>query len=414
MLRPMPDRSSSRALARNLPLYAAFVVLSRACFWAPIFFLYLNERFPLDRILALHAFYYAAAVILEVPSGYLSDRVSRKWTLGFAASASVVANALFLVGDARFEVFVVAHLFQAIFYSFMSGTDASFHYDTLHALDRQDEFAERESVMGRNGYTAAALSALAGGAAGMGELGYAYALSLLSAVVLLGIVWALREPPRQDDGFASSSFVFQLRECAGRMRSPLLAWIFAYVVLQVTLDHVPYEFAQPYAAAALGEKIGELRSTPLVTGLVAATIAVVGALAASRSARLGDRFGPVRTLIGVASVQTGLIALMGAVIHVWVLPVIAARSIQSAVGTVLVRSMVAPRVPQAQRATYLSLQSLAGTLGYSSLLVGLAWLTGGRSDDPDVLAFTLRCASAVGVIGVLLLAVASRRVEERA
>ena len=72
-------------LERNLRLYSLYVPLSRFYFTAPVFFLYFSERFPIDRVLQLEALYYFAVVALEVPSGYLSDRLSRSAVLRTSA-----------------------------------------------------------------------------------------------------------------------------------------------------------------------------------------------------------------------------------------------------------------------------------------------------------------------------------------
>jgi hypothetical protein len=71
----------------------------------------------------------------------------------------------------------------------------------------------------------------------------------------------------------------------------------------------------------------------------------------------------------------------------------------------VVTAAVAPRVPQARRATDLSLQSLAGTLVWSAFLFGLARLAGpSAANDPATLAALLR--SAVLVAGPALVALA--------
>ena len=86
---------SDRSLERNLQLYGWYFPLSRTYFWSPIFFLFFSERFSIEQILQLQSLYYVSAVVLEVPSGYLSDRVSRTATLLMSALASVLSYALF-------------------------------------------------------------------------------------------------------------------------------------------------------------------------------------------------------------------------------------------------------------------------------------------------------------------------------
>ena len=67
-------------LERNLRIYAVYAPLTNALFWAPVFFLFFSERFPIERVLQLQSIYYVTVVLLEVPSGYFSDRVSTRLT----------------------------------------------------------------------------------------------------------------------------------------------------------------------------------------------------------------------------------------------------------------------------------------------------------------------------------------------
>jgi len=400
------------ALERNLRLYGWHSPLRSALFWTPIFFLFLSERFSIEHVLELGALYYLAVVVLEVPSGFLSDRIGRVITLRLSALGAVVAYLLYLAGGERLEIFALAQAFLAVHFSFLSGTSVSFHFDTLLGLGRAAQFGDREARVQRNSYLAGAGASLAGALVALVDLQLAYALSLVGAVAMLGITLAMREPPRHEDGYAGS-FTSQLRACVGLLRRPFLAWVFAYVVLQTTLEHVPYEFAQPWVAAVLGEPVDAVRRTPLATGALAAVIYFVAAFAAARSMDLWRWLGTGGVLLGITALQTGLIALMAAVIHPAVLPLIALRSCQPAVGHVVVNAAVAPRVPQAQRATYLSLHSLAGRLGYSAVLFTLGRTLGaGAPNDPETVSAMLRACTVLAALGLAALAV-SRRATQR-
>ena len=100
------------------------------------------------------------------------------------------------------------------------------------------------------------------------ELRWAYGLSLIVAASLLPVVIAMREPLRHEA--EAPGFLRQLGTCLGYLRVPVLGWMLAYVILQTTLEHVPYEFAQPYLAAVLGESATRAQNTPLAMGGVSA------------------------------------------------------------------------------------------------------------------------------------------------
>lgn len=82
-------------MERNLRLYPVYNALLHGFFWLPVFFLFFNERVSLREVLLLEAIYYAAVVVLEVPSGYVSDRYGRKRTLAISAACLLLAYMVF-------------------------------------------------------------------------------------------------------------------------------------------------------------------------------------------------------------------------------------------------------------------------------------------------------------------------------
>jgi hypothetical protein len=132
---------------------------------------------------------------------------------------------------------------------------------------------------------------------------------------------------------------------------------------------------------------------------------LVGALAAARAIDLRDRFGVGATLLGVTSLQAIVIVAMAAVVHPAVLPLLLLRSVQPATSNVIVNAEVAPRLPPGRRATYLSLHSLAGRLGYGTVLVGLSALAGpGSAGDSEALERLLRACAVGALLGLAALA----------
>ncbi len=179
-------------LERNLRLYAWHQFTARMMFWGPIFFFYFSERFAVEQVLQLASIYYASVVLMEVPSGYFSDRISRVATLRISNAAMALAYLLFVLGGDRFAVFVAAEMTLALGYAFRSGTDTSFHFDTLSALGRADDFGEREAWIQRNSYLAVAGSAVVGGLVSLADLRLAYLIQVVFTLAALVIACRLR------------------------------------------------------------------------------------------------------------------------------------------------------------------------------------------------------------------------------
>lgn len=390
-------------------MYQIYALLFHAYFWMPVFFLYFSEQLPLGRVLQLEAIYYLAVVAMEVPSGYFSDRFGRRRTLLISAGSLIAAYTLFVIGGS-FAVFAAAQILLGVGLSFASGTDTALHFDSLSALGRADEYPAREARAARNALLGGAIAALLGGVAGVFELRYAYALSLGGAVMVLALVSMMVEPPAEEEReqtmMAPGNFAGQLRRCISHLSNPLLRWMFAFAVLMTVINHIPYEVYQPYLDLLVKERDFELpgTGTPLVTAVLTAAAMGLAALAASMSVRLGDRIGVTTTLLLTIVLQIIIMAVMAWVLHELVVLLILLRSVPAGLMKPLVNASITPRLPQSIRATYLSLQSLAGRLGFSAFLLAmsLGLSTTGRPDFAGVQFISLSGA-ALGAIGLALL-----------
>jgi hypothetical protein len=201
-----------------------------------------------------------------------------------------------------------------------------------------------------------------------------------------------------------------MRECLGRLRSPFLLWLFMFSVLMVVLNHIPYEFYQPYLRfLAPGWGLFQT-STPLVAGAHMAASMLVGSWFAARSIGWRRRMGLGIALLSAVALQALVIGAMGFFLHPLIAALILLRSAPRALMAAPLNAAVTPCIPQAQRATYLSIQSLAGRLSFSGFLLLLSWAAGGGapSDWPSV-SFLLRIGLAAALLGLIGLAAAMRR-----
>jgi MFS family permease len=411
----MPDLASRSSRAeRNLLLIPVHQGLASAFVWIPVMVLYTRSRFGLDGALLLSSIYYLSVVALEVPSGWMSDRLGRVVTMRVAALSWVLAQACLLLGDDRFSLIVAGEILLAGGFASLSGTDVTFHYDTLETLGRAAEYEARQARVAALGFSVTAASALVGGAVGLLALRAAFAVALGLAALQLLVTLALVEPAGDGDARGPSrarpvgdrlARLGQVGHCLGYLRSRYLGWIFLYGVVMVTLEHVAFAVLQPWLTALADRPADDVGATPLYSGLVFATVALVGAVAARASAPLARRFGTVNTLIGLAALSAVIVTAMAAWVAPLVLLLVAFRSAQGAAAPVLISGAVAPRVERGHRATLLSLNSLAGRLGWGLVLLVVSWRIG---DDLElvlgafsVLSWSLVVAVAVAA-GVLL------------
>ncbi|MCH8824042.1 MAG: MFS transporter [Planctomycetes bacterium] len=394
---------------RNVKLYPWYQAFYNAFAWMPVFFLYFSQHLTLDGVLRLEAIYYIVVVILEVPSGYFSDVVGRKKTLLISTTALIFSYILFALGGG-FAIFAIAQALLAMGISFASGTDTSFHYDSLASIDREDQFAQREAVVARNTFLSGAIAALIGGCLGAIDLRFAYVASAVAAVGTLTIVLLFTEPrSHQQATVLGRGFISQLKKCVSMLSQRSLAWLFGFAVLMVVLNHIPYEFYQTYIKLTSEDIDAPLSMAPAIAGLHMAVAMLIGSYIAAHSIRLRDRLGIGPTLLLCVVIQTVIIAVMGSVLSIWIVPLILFRVAPRALMTAPFNAAVTPRIPQAQRATYLSIQSLVGRLAFSAVLLGLSFLAQKESaSDWISLKKILLASTFLALVGLVILSITHR------
>lgn len=373
------------AAERNLTLYPMYLAAVSFFAWMPVFFLYFSSYVSFNQVLSLAAIYYASVVVLEVPSGYFSDRIGRRPTLVIAATALTLAYVTFSVSTS-FAGFAVAQILLATGLAFNSGTDTSFHLANLQALGKTHEYGEREAKLGALVFAMGAAAALVGGALGSINLSFAYYASGVAAAFALCVALAFRGVA--EDDVPSAGFTQNLAECVHVMHKPQMGWIFLVVVVATVLNHIPYEFYQPYLDALPSTPWPEV-ATPFVAGLHMAAVLLIAIPVARMSNQLSQRLNLVRYLLASLTFQVILITLMMLFLSPWIALLLVFRSIPRAMQDTPIRAAITPELSPHIRATYLSVQSLAGRLTFSLFLVILS------VGPPDDLAATLQVCAAV-------------------
>ena len=384
------------SLERNLQLIPYHEALASSMVYLPVFVLFTRDNFGVSGALQIASLTYLFIVALEVPSGWMSDRLGRVPTLTVAAAGFVIGQICFLFGGEQFAVIVVGQFFVSSGYAFISGTDVSFHFDSLEALGRSAEYAHRQARISSLSYLVRSGSAIVGGVLGLIDLRLTFVVSLVIAIAQLAVTRLFYEPG--DGGVQADRFVRQIGKCLGYLRHGFMAWLFFYGIALVVLEHVAFTLMQPWLTEALGKSPDELGATPLVSGGLFAITAFVGAAAARMSAPAGERFGTVATLIGLGVISAVIVTGMALSFSLLILVLMIFRSVQGAAAPVLLSAAVAPRTQQHHRATLLSINSLAGRLAYGGLLQVLAI---GIDDSPRPFLQTTSIISWV-LVGLLL------------
>jgi MFS family permease len=133
----------------NIWKYYLATALAYFAFFTPIIQLfYLDHNLTITKIAFLGVVWSIVRIILEVPSGILADKWGRKKIFAIS-SLFAVFQVIMLVYSTNYWHFIAASIFSAISFSFLSGTNTAFFYDTLKQLKKEHEFEKlwaRQSI----------------------------------------------------------------------------------------------------------------------------------------------------------------------------------------------------------------------------------------------------------------------------
>ncbi len=336
---------------RNIPLLYAFSFLQMTLFPMAVITLFWKEQIglSLSQILLLQSIFAVAMVVMEYPSGYISDRIGYRTSLTIASILGVAGWGCYTVATSFRDV-LIAEILLGISTSFISGTDSALLYESLRRGGEESDYAScegRSTFFGQSGEAAGAIFA-----------GFLYARWPLLPFILQVGVWllalivtrSLREPRREPrshashlmEALSSARYVFAENR---RLRVTMLLTI----ALGLS-SFYPVWLIQPYMREA---------GVPLTSfGPVWAGANLVVALFALMSHRVRTLLGEQRmVLLLVLLVWCGYLGL-GWTAGVWGFLFYYLLTAMRGLRGPLLLHLSQAEIPSANRAGMLSLQSL--------------------------------------------------------
>jgi MFS family permease len=361
----MTTQTADTGANRNVALYPWFKLFRSLMFTQAIWFLYFQTTLTPAQAIMLYAIGDLATTVLEVPSGYASDRIGRRFTLLLAGCCSAVGALLLGLGDS-FTVFVIAQVVLGAGGAFISGTDSAFLYESLSAAGREDETEAQELRAWRFSFIALALSAATGGAIAM----YSYSLTFVLTAVTMAASVVISLQFREQHSAAvplQPGEVVHFGSLRTALKTPVLIWLFVLSVLMYAFSHVPYVFGQPFIQDALNT-VGLGQDAPWISGVVTTVMMAISVVASLFAERLRDRIGLMAILLlafGMQIALSGVLALTNAPI---VIAILLLRMVPDAFSKPFIIARIQRELSDDARATYLSLQSLGGRIFFAATL----------------------------------------------
>jgi predicted MFS family arabinose efflux permease len=313
---------------RLLPLHTA-VALQGFMLWVPVEKLFMSEiGFDATAVGVMAAAYAAVVPIIEVPSGILADRWSRRGVLIVASTALALCA---LVGGLSTDVptYILSALILGVFFAMHSGTLDSIVYDmVLEETGHSDTF---EHCLGRVRLTESIAlvsgSLLGGWIASLASTRLTYFLTIPFAVLSVLAYLRFHEPRLHKAGEPTSlrrhlAVTYRTLTRRGRLLPIITLAVLTSLILQLILEFGPlWLVALAAPAIAFGPYWAGLMSTFGLGGLLAgrlqldkpASVGVVSSLMILASLALTATTSGV--VVTIAQITLALL-IMIASIHV--------------------------------------------------------------------------------------------------
>ncbi len=130
----------NQQIKSNIWKYYLATSLGQFAFYTPIIQLfYLAHNLTIFKIAILGVVWTMVKMILEVPSSILADKWGRKKVIIISLIFAIL-QLITLLYATEYLFLVLASVWSAAAFAFVSGTDIAFFYDTLKVLKKEDKF----------------------------------------------------------------------------------------------------------------------------------------------------------------------------------------------------------------------------------------------------------------------------------
>lgn len=352
------------ATARNIALYPWFKFFQNLMFWQATWFLFFQSELSASEAILIYVVADIATTVLEVPSGYMSDRMGRRPTLILSAIAGLVAASMQAVGEG-FWVFALAQVAMGAHTAYASGTDSALLYESLDAEGRAGEIEAQEVRAWRFSFAGLMLSAVLGGAMALFSLRLPFVGTAAAFVAVVFLTLRFAEPP--DQRVTEARELARLGTLKSALTNPVLAWLFVLSLMIYVYSHLPFVFGQPFILTAM-EGLGWQSQAPLVSGAVTAVMMGVSILTSWMAPGLRARMGLSGILLFSFGLQIAIAVGMAVSASALVIPLLFLRMVPDSFSRPFILARIQPMLPSETRATYLSIKSLAGRILFAVTL----------------------------------------------
>lgn len=395
-------------LLRNIRLDYIYTFLRNLDMSSSIWVLYLAFRgMTLGQVGILEGIYHVTSMLFEIPSGAAADLLGRKRTI-LAGRACGALCCIIMLFSRSFSGFALGFIIQALGNNLNSGSEEALLYDSMKAIGREKDYLGVNCRINLCIEISQAIATVAGGI--LAEYSYVWCYGACAVIAVAGLlpVLAMTEPPMEECMEEDSEEDLSVRNAsAGRhsasdgnlfirhfrlsfqilRENKLIRNIVLYYSALFTMNSLLYFYSQQY--------FYDLGWNKIQISIVMLFAGAAGCLGAVCSEKLYEKTGK-----GIVLVAAVVIALSMTVYGLRnPFAAVSALLASSFFNSVLypVQSISLNRLlPSAQRATLISVNSMAFSVGMALLFPAVGALA-----DISGLETVIAGLGLLGFVGVM-------------
>ena len=338
-------------------------IFGNAQFHLVIFTLFLlSKGLGMTQFFILASISAVTALIMEIPTGAFSDRVSRKNSMIIGTLFLILSTFLMIISN-NFFVLIFAFVLGGVTMSFYSGTDKALLYDSLKAIKKQKQF---KKIIGRYvffGTISVAVAGIIGGFIAQYDLSYAWWLWFIMAFPMLLFQILLKEPPIKRH--KKETYQLHLKKSFKESFKGSASYFIFYSVLIWYFFGLGFWLYQPY--------LQQINIPVLYFGIIYALLMVGSAIVSVKAYKIEKKIGMRNSLLiipiilGISFIlQSQMFLIIGFVF-------LFLQSIAGGYFSPVLEDYINTRIPTKRRATILSVKNMLGSLVFLvfSPLVGV-------------------------------------------
>lgn len=369
-------------MSRSLKRIILMCIITSFDFFSSIEVAYFFQKtLSASEIYLIYAIFSVLVFILEVPTGYLGDRIGYKNSILLGLFCGILGFLGFVLAKGFFGI-AIAYVFMALMTSLISGSDEAILYDCLKQDHREQDFeriyAKTESFAYVAAITGNILAGFVAAYSMVADVIVQMGVLILALIIFMGANVISNDVDEEDDNS-------RLTEKMKRSKPLILLLILAGLFMTSTL--LGTKFSQQIMIAG---------NVPIAFfGVFSALLTVTASLFSYIAPKI--RRIPFSVLMLVPSIILIIIGISGKSLFVLLLIV---TSMSRALGNIKISAYINHQISSKYRATINSMKSLIFRVFYSMLI-----FVGGKMADVDVFFAVMICGGilAVSIIALLIM-----------